>query len=328
MSSEPSVRIDTETPQAAGNRHCHPSLRWPAVLAGTVAAIGIHWLLTILGAGAGLAVFRPGLAPDPAASFGVGTAFVWSLFAIIALSLGGWVGGRCTGGPRNGWLQGVLVWSLTVLLVLPWLTVGTGLALGRAVKKSGKNSGLSHQTVVRAERDLARTVARRNDAQLCSFVEEAVQSIPINATPKAGTRAQREVGFAVTKLFAPGNAAGFQTNRDEVINALMVYTEMSAADATTTVDAWTLSHQNLQSELARLSVGVTQLRTEWTSLKVAEAEDASANAGLVAHRFARTARWSFIALLIGLLGAALGGRCGAECASRNAQTQCVPGKPA
>ena len=55
-----------------------------------------------------------------------------------------------------------------------------------------------------------------------------------NAAPKAGIRAQREVGFAVAKLFAPGNAAAFQANRMEAINALMVYTEMSAADATTT----------------------------------------------------------------------------------------------
>ena len=237
----------------------------------------------------------------------------WSLFAIIALSFGGWVAGRFSGCPKSGLVHGVLVWSLTLIITLPLLALGTGLALGRVMKIHGEGLGIGRQAVVFAERDMATTAAKRSHDQLCSFVEEAVQSIPTNAAPKAGTRAQREVGFAVTKLFAPGNTAAFQANRMEAINALMVYTEMSAADATTTIDAWTTSCKNLQAELDRIKT-------------VAE-QKAKATAGQAVHHLSCAARWSFFALLIGLLGASLGGRCGAKCALRNADLQRAPVTP-
>jgi hypothetical protein len=291
----------------------HHPLCWGAVLAGTIAAIGIHLLLTALGVGAGLAIFRPMTDTNPVATFSVASAMAWSLFAIVALSFGGWVAGRFSGCPKSGLVHGLLVWSLTLIITLPLLALGADLALGRAMKIHGEGFGIGRQGVVFAGRDMATTAAKRSHDQLCSFVEEAVQSIPTNAAPKAGIRAQREVGYAVAKLFAPGNAAAFQANRLEAINALMVYTEMSAADATTTIDAWATSHKNLQAELDRIK---------------AEAEQrAKATAGQAAHHLSCAARWSFFALLIGLLGAALGGRCGAKCALRNASLQRAPLTP-
>jgi hypothetical protein len=202
-----------------------------------MAAIGINFLLTAMGVGAGLAIFRPMTDTNPVATFSVGAAIVWSLFAIITLSFGGWVAGRFSRCLRSGLLHGFLVWSLTLIITLPLLALGTGLALGRAMKIHDEGLRISRQAVAVAEADLAKTVAKRSHDQLYSFIEEAVQSIPTNSAPKAGTRAQREVGFAVTKLFAPVNAAAFQANRMEAINALMVYTVMSEADATKTVDA-------------------------------------------------------------------------------------------
>jgi hypothetical protein len=263
---------------------------------------------------------------------------VWSLFAIIALSLGGWVAGRFSGCPQSGLVHGVLVWSLALIVTLPLLVAGTGRALDRAMKIHGESPGIGSRAAVFAEHDLATTIAKRNRDQLGSFVEEAVQSIPTNAAPKASTRAQREVGFAVTKLFAPGNAAAFQANRVEAINALVVYTEMSAGDATKTIDDWTVSHNNLQAELDKVRVELDKIRAELDKAGaernnlIAAAEQkaratADATADQKAHHRSRAARWSFFALLIGLLGAALGGRCGARCALRNANLQCAPGTP-
>jgi len=313
MTCDPSVPTTAETIQTPGDRRLHHSLCWGAVLAGTIAAIGIYLLLTALGVGAGLATFRPMTDTNPVANLSVGAAIVWSLFAIIALSVGGWVAGRFSRCLRSGLMHGVLVWSLTLIITLPLLALGTGLVLGWAMKIHGEGLGIGHQAVVFAERDMAKTVAKRSHDQLCSFVEEAVQSIPTNAAPKAGTRAQREVGFAVTKLFAPVNAAAFQANRMEAINTLMVYTEMSAADATTTIDAWTTSYKNLQAELDKIKA-------------VAE-QKAKATADQAAHHLSCAAMWSFFALLIGLLGASLGGRCGAKCALRNANLQRAPVTP-
>jgi hypothetical protein len=295
------------------------------VLAGTLAALGIHLLLTALGMGAGLAPFRPLMDPAPVALFSKGAALAWSLFAIIALSLGGWVAGRLAGCPKCGLVQGVLVWCLTLILTLPLLALGTSLAMARVMKNPVKLPPPGGPAMVVAQHELAQQVTKRNEAQLCSFIEEAVQSIPTNAEPKADTRAEREVGLAVTTLYEPGNAGAFAANRREAINALMVYTGMSAADATITLDAWTASHQKLQVELTKLTVAMNDLKVATEQNDQARAETAAkAKADEAAQHLSWAASRAFFALLIGLLGAALGGRCGAECASRQADLPRTP----
>src|ERR1035441_131765 len=94
MTSEPSIPSTAETCHTPCERPFHHSLCWDAVLAGTVVAIGIHLLLTALGVGASLAIFRPVADTIPATHFSAGAALAWSLFAIIAVSFGGWVAGR------------------------------------------------------------------------------------------------------------------------------------------------------------------------------------------------------------------------------------------
>jgi len=309
MNCEPSVSPATET---SYDRRLHKSLCWGAVLAGTITAFGIHWLLTTLGIGAGLTIFGPPTDSDSITTFSAGTALICGLFAIIALSFGGWMAGRLSGCRRSGVLHGVLVWCLTLIIALPWLALATGLALGRAVKNQNENVHTSRQAATVAEADLARTAAQRCHDQLGSFVEEAVQSIPTNATPKADTRAEREVGFAVNKLFAPGNAGAFQANRLETLNALMVYTEMTAADATTTIDAWITSEKNLQAELAKLKA---ELNNHNAMMEQAARSNTEALYLQKTQVLSRLGGWSFFSLLIGLLGAASGGWCGAKCAS-------------
>src|ERR1039458_6739661 len=127
MTCEPSVPTTTETIQIPGDRCLHHSLCWGAVLAGTVAAIGIHLLLTALGVGAGLATFTPMTDLNPVANFSVGAGLVWSLCAIVALWFGGLVAGRFSGCPHRGFAHGILVWSLTLILTLLLLSLGTGL---------------------------------------------------------------------------------------------------------------------------------------------------------------------------------------------------------
>jgi hypothetical protein len=317
MNSEAPVSSTTETILTRYEEPFHRSLCWGAVLAGTMVAMGIHLLLTALGVGASLAIFRPMTDTVPA-HFSTGMAIAWSFFAIVALSFGGWVAGRYSGCLRSGLLHGVLVWSLALIVALPWLVLGAGLGLGRAMKHHGDSLRASSQAAVVAGDEAAKAAARRNQVELGSFVTEAVQSIPTNTAPKAATRAEREVGFAVTKLFAPENAAAFPANRLETINTLMVYTEMTAADATITIDAWTTSEKNLQAELDKDSA-------EMNGLNLANQQAARADADALVigklEQISRGARWSFFALLFGLLGASLGGRCGAECAARSARNQ-------
>jgi hypothetical protein len=275
--NDPSTPITTER---IANRF-FPSLCWKAIIGGTVAAIGIHILLTTLGVGAGLATFSPMTDTNPVAHFNVGAAIIWTVCALVALWFGGLVAGRFSHSIHNGFVHGILVWSLTLIITLLLLSMGTGMILGGAMKVVGEGAGIGGNAVASS--------AKQNADELNSFIDEAIQSIPTNAAPKAAIRAKREVGFAVATFFAPGNDVSSQDNRAVVIKALENYTQMSEADATKTVADWIISYNNLKAELER-------------------------KANIAAQNLSCAAIWSFFALLIGLLVTGFGGALGARCA--------------
>lgn len=286
MNTESSVPITTtETILVPPNRF-FPSLCWKAIIGGTVAAIGIHLLLTTLGVGAGLATFSPTTDTNPVAHFNVGAAIIWSICALVALWFGGLLAGRFSQSVHSGFVHGILVWSLTLIITVLLLSMGTGMILGGALKVVGVGAGMGGSAAIGAG-------VKQSTDQLGSFVDEAVQSLPTNSAPKAAIRAKREVGFAVAKLFAPGNDVNSPDNRAALIKALADSTQMSEADATKTVDDWTTSYNNLKAEL----------------------ED---KANIAAQNLSCAAMWSFFALLIGLLVTGFGGALGARCAVRHA----------
>src|SRR6202012_3550600 len=93
-----------------------PSLCWGAILGGTVAAIGIHILLTTLGVAAGLATFSPMTDAHPTAAFSEGAAAVWSACALVAIFFGAVIAGRFSPSVPSGVVHGILVWRLTLIV--------------------------------------------------------------------------------------------------------------------------------------------------------------------------------------------------------------------
>ena len=143
---------------------------------------------------------------------------------------------------------------------------------------------------------------KKSGDEMNSFLEQGVQSMPTNAAPQDVTRARREVGFAISKLFAPDNEANFQDNRQAAIKALTDSTHMSDADATKTVDDWIKSYNDLKAELDHA--------------RTAAEQKARAAADEGARNLSVAATWAFFGLLAGLLVTALGGVCGAHAAAR------------
>ena len=282
-----------------------PSLCWKAILGGSVAAVGIHILLTALGVGAGLATFSPLTDENPVSHFSVGAAIVWSLCALVSLWFGGMLAGRFSHSIHSGFAHGVLVWCVTLITTLLLLSMGTGMVLGGAVKVLGEGLGIGGKVAASGISSVVQEGAKRGSDQLQSFIYEASQSVPTNAAPKMATRAKREIGFAITKLFALGNDVAAPDTRNAAIKALVEYGQMSEADATRTIDEWTASYKALQAELARVK--------EAAEKKAREAAD------LAARNVSCAALWSFFALLIGLLVTAFGGSCGAKSALRHTE---------
>jgi len=300
MQNEPSIPLIAESRSTLNTGTSLPNLCWGAIIGGTVAAIGLHILLTALGVGAGLATFSPITDTNPVASFSIGAAIVWTLCALVALAFGGFVAGRFSHSHHSGLVHGVLVWCATLILTLLLGSVGPGMVMGGALKVFGASMGMAGQTVAGGVGELAKEGIKRSGDQLSSFIEEAVQSGPTNAAPKALTQANREIGFALTKLFTPGNETNSVANRTAAVEALTQYAGLSEADATKSVDGWIASAKNLKAEL--------------DTLKATAEEKARAAADVAASHLSAAAIWSFFGLLIGLLIAALCGRYGAVCA--------------
>ena len=279
-----------------------PTLCWGAIIGGTVAAIGIQILLSILGVGAGLAMFTPTMEAHPAAAFSEEAAAVWTGCSLVALFFGAVIAGRFSNSLHGGFVHGIMVWCLTLIITLVLVSLGTGMVMGGALKVLGASVGMGGKAVASGMGDVVKEGAKRSGDQIQSFIQEAVQSISTNAAPKATTRASREIGFAVTKLFTPGGDVTSQTNRAAVIKALMDYTQVSEADATKTVDDWTVSYNNLKTELDNLKTTAEQ--------KAKEAADQAAS------YLSSAAIWCFSGLLIGLLVSAGGGVLGGDHALR------------
>jgi hypothetical protein len=309
MNNEPTIPTTTETITTPCDRRFFPSLCWSAIIGGTVAAIGIQILLSILGTGAGLAIFAPMTDNNPVKDFSEGAAATWSICALIALFFGAVIAGRFSHSMHGGFVHGILVWCLTLIISLVLLTAGTGVVMGGVLKVLGEGLGIGGKAVAAGTGALTKEGVKRSSDQLGSFIDEAVQSIPTNAAPKAATRAKREIGFAVTKLFAPGNDISSQDNRTAAIKSLVDYAQMTEADATTTVDGWVTSYKNLKTELDNLKAMAEQ------KAKIAADE--------AAHNLSITAIWAFFGLLLGLLVSVAGGILGADHAMRRVKAENV-----
>ena len=310
MDTEHAVLVAGDKPPSYYDPRLLPSLCWRAIVGGTVAAIGIHILLTALGVGAGLATFSPISDPNPVEHFGIGAAVAWTLCAIVAVSFGGFIAGRFSHSLHSGFAHGVLVWCLTLIITLLLMSMGTGMVLGGALKVLGEGLGMSGKAATEAVAGVAQEAAKRSGDQLRSFIDEAVQSAPTNATPRSATRATREIGFAVTKLFAEGNDLASPENRTAAIKAMQKYSDMTEADATKAIDEWTTSYKKLRMELDAAKASAEQ--------KAREAAERAA------HNLSCAAIWSFFALAAGLALAAMSGSCGARRALRDLPLRSVP----
>ncbi|HEY4414455.1 MAG TPA: hypothetical protein VGO57_02090 [Verrucomicrobiae bacterium] len=291
------------------DRCWRPSLCWGAIIGGTVAAMGIHILLTMLGVGAGLAAFSPMTDANPTTTFSETAAAIWSACALVAVFFGAVIAGRFSHSVHGGFVHGIMVWSLTLIITLLLLSKGTGMALGGGLKILGAGIGMGSKAASSVVSDAVQAGIKRNGNELNSFIDEATQSIPTNSTPKAGIRAKREVGFAVMKLFAPENDLNSQDNRAAAIKALVDYTQMSQADAEATVDGWIASYKNLQTEL--------------NNAKTVAEQKARKAADEAAHDLSIAGTWTFFGLLLGLIVSAGGGVLGADFAVKRMKIKTI-----
>ncbi len=274
------------------------NISWRAIIAGTVAGLAIHLLLTMLGLGLGIGSLEPLTDENPVAKLGVGAGIAWCVSALIALFVGGWVAGRFAPSDYrlSGTLHGFLVWSLATVAMFLFTTSTAGLAIGGAAKVMG----MAAKPVAGAASgvaDLAKDAIKQNTDAIGSYVDEALRSTGQNLDSGAVVRAKREIGYALTKLFMSGGDIKSPESRDAVTRAL-TQAGISPDDANRMLTEWTASFERMKADF-----DVAKNKAEQKAREAGETASSAVSRG---------ALWASLAFLIGAIVASLGGKAGAS----------------
>lgn len=270
----------------------HPGIK---DLTSVIAGLATHLLLLMLCAAIGLGVAEPATSDNPVASFGIGAAIGWTVSALIALFVGGWVAGRCAARVHSvsGAMHGFLVWCVATIAAALMVAWGAGAVIGGTAQVLSKGASALAQPAAGVA-DLARQAVEENTGAISSMVEEAAQN-PALKNSAAGAAARREIGQAVRHLFRNGGDLRNPEARTETVQAL-TRAGIAEADANQMVDSWITSME--------------RMRAQFDQAKEAAAAKAREVADKGAAALAKAELWSFIGFILGAIAAAMGGRRG------------------
>ncbi len=123
----------------AGRHYAHPLIQWPTIIAGTVSAIAIGFLLNVLGVAVGASAFNPYQldSQDNLISAGGG---LYVIFAqLVAFQIGAYIAARGARYPDHfgGLLTGFLVWAFAVAVAVTLATFAASGAVSGDALPSG-----------------------------------------------------------------------------------------------------------------------------------------------------------------------------------------------
>lgn len=280
----PNSRQEEDLAYSTASDYAHTILlhkvSWGAIFAGVVVALVMQVLLTMLGAGIGIATLDPGTGDNPEVSAFSIAAGIWSVMSgIVAAFVGGYIAARMSGKtlPTTGAFHGLTTWALTTLLVLYFLTSTVGMIVG------GAFSGIAS-----AVGGLSETVA------------ETAAPIVAEANPLGAIEGQvRSIG---TDPDARNNAA---------INAMRALIMGNDADANP-------ARQNAAQALAtargipfeRAKQQVTQMEQQYNQAVERAKQQATEAADTTASVVSTGALLAFVSLVLGAIAGWFGGRSG------------------
>jgi hypothetical protein len=274
-------------------------ISWGAVFAGLIVSIMVSLVLALLGMAIGLGAVNPAEEANPFSGLGMGAAIWWVVSSLIALFCGGWVAARMAGIPKgfDGALHGVLAWGLVTLFTFYLLGTTIGRLVGGVSSVVGQGLSMAGQGVASMAPKAADAVQDQLKQQGITMgaVKQEAQDM-MRQSAKAGTNPQQaaeELGQAMQRI-GKGNAS--QADRDQAINIITSRTGKSRAEAGQIVSRWETTMQQSSQRMDEAKAQAEQKAREWGQ---------TAAAGM-----SKASLWTFIALLLGGISAALGGRFG------------------
>lgn len=285
-----------------------PPLCWGAVIAGAVAALALHLLITLFGVGLGLQIVEPATNPEGGEEFSIGVGIAWSLSALLALWAGGWIAGRLTPDANRGLggLHGFLVWSLATVVTVIGLTTGAGMLAGSVARITGSALGNTAQAVGMMAEGTGAALGQATEggegggSMVDAFVEELMpDSGPTGAQAATlSARATREISASLLRYFAqPGDQRAGEAT-DVLVRSIARNTSLKETEIRRKIDEWVASYDRIEEDLRAVA---------------SRAEETAREAGETASDYVtQAAVWTFIAFLVGAIAAAWGGTTGAR----------------
>lgn len=253
---------------------------WGGIFAGVVVALVVQVLLTMLGAGIGVATLHPGTGDNPEAStFSIAAGIWYVVSSIIAAFVGGYIAARMSGkaNATTGALHGLTAWAFTTLLVLYLLTSTIGALVG------GAFSGLAS-----AIEGVGQTVAQTAGPLLASSNPLSSLEAQVRATGN-DPEALNNAALNAMRSLVMGDEAKADEARKQAAQALSTARGIPLDQATQRV---------------------AQIEKEFRDQAAQAKQHAVEAAATAASITSRAALAAFIALALGAIAAWLGGRSG------------------
>jgi hypothetical protein len=283
---------------------------WGAIFAGAVVAIVTQIALSLMGLGLGLGAFDPATSDDTVRGLGIGAGIWLALSTIVSFYTGGYVAGRLAGLPKrpDGLIHGVVMWGVVSLFTIYLASSAIGSVVSGAfgvVGNIAQGAGGAIASVV--PDDIGQRIQERIDV---SAVQDDAAALLRDAGIDPGeleARARDEAADVRSAATASPEQAeaqirrsiqaladeGRQIDRDNVVNLIVARTDLTEAQARQRVAQYEGQFEQLRS---RASAEIDTLGNR--AVETAEsATDALSNA----------AWWAFLAMLIGVIAAAVGG---------------------
>jgi hypothetical protein len=253
---------------------------WGAIFAGVVVALVTQVLLTMLGAGIGIATLDPGTGDNPAAStFSIAAGIWYTLSGIVAAFVGGYVAARMSGKTLSttGAFHGLTTWALTTLLVLYFLTSTVGTIVGGAFSGIATAVGGVSETVVETAVPI---VAEANPLEAIEAQVRATGTDP---------EALNNAAVSAMRALVMGNEADADAARQNAAQALATARGIPLEEATQQV---------------------TQMEQQYNQAVERAKQQATEAADTTASVVSTGALLAFVSLVLGAIAGWLGGRSG------------------
>ncbi|TFL19428.1 hypothetical protein [Jannaschia formosa] len=302
---------------------------WGAILAGSVFALGLYVLLSLVGLALGFSLVEPDQATPMNGS--LTTTTVWLFVSqLVALGIGGYAAGRLAGvlRPMGSMLHGAVVWALTTLVALYMATsaaMGIANIAGSAVSSVASGATSAVEAAIPEDFDLpdlsigalsmddlpdgVRQTLRENGLTPETFQAEAREAFRTVLSQQEQQRIASQATETATEIVTSPGSAGqdIEDFIDSTFGRGAILGEEDRQEALVVLqDRFDLSERDAESFLTYVQTRAETVQEE-AEAALAEARTQAIEAADAAADATANAAWlAALASLAGLIAAAGG----------------------